>query len=531
MTHFRLVQEFLEKSAQKLPDKIALVCGERRLTYAEIDEKANRVANALKNMGVSRGDRVALFMQNSVELVIGIFAVLKADAVFVVINPTTKPDKLVYILNNCAVTCLFFSPQQKMDWGEIRQHCPSLKAFVLTHGESIHLSENKNVYLFDEILKTSPSNRPIPKNIDLDLACLIYTSGSTGEPKGVMSDHSNIIFAVDSITSYIGNTEDDIVIDVLPLSFDYGLYQLLMVFSFGGRLILEKGFNYPAQILTQIEKEKVTGFPGVPTIFSMLVNMDLSSYDLSSLRYMTNTAATLPPAHILKIRDTFPNVKLFSMYGLTETKRTLYLPPSQLDAKPDSVGIAIPGTEVWIEDENGNRLGAGEVGELVVRGRHVMRGYWGDPDKTARGFYRRVTAGGGEDLFYRTGDLVQLLPDGNYKYLGRKDRQIKTRGYRVELDEIEVALLSHEGVQEAAVYPMPDGQGSNLIEAAVTPKAGATFTEADLIGYIARRLPPYALPVHIAILTDFPRTSTGKIDRRALQAQATHATHATIAGA
>ncbi len=512
MTHFRLVQEFLEKSAQKLPDKIALVCGERRLTYAEIDEKANRVANALKNMGVSRGDRVALFMQNSVELVIGIFAVLKADAVFVVINPTTKPDKLVYILNNCAVTCLFFSPQQKMDWGEIRQHCPSLKAFVLTHGESIHLSENKNVYLFDEILKTSPSNRPIPKNIDLDLACLIYTSGSTGEPKGVMSDHSNIIFAVDSITSYIGNTEDDIVIDVLPLSFDYGLYQLLMVFSFGGRLILEKGFNYPAQILTQIEKEKVTGFPGVPTIFSMLVNMDLSSYDLSSLRYMTNTAATLPPAHILKIRDTFPNVKLFSMYGLTETKRTLYLPPSQLDAKPDSVGIAIPGTEVWIEDENGNRLGAGEVGELVVRGRHVMRGYWGDEKLSAQRF--RPGRIPGERLCY-TGDLFKMDEDGYFYFVARKDDIIKSRGEKVSPKEVENTIYKINGVYEVAVVGVPDAILGQAIKAFIV-KSDPHLTEADVLRYCRNNLEDFMVPKYIEFVAELPKTSSGKIKKAVL---------------
>ena len=241
---------------------------------------------------------------------------------------------------------------------------------------------------FDDIQRQFPNAEPKRSNIDLDLACLIYTSGSTGEPKGVMSDHSNVVFAARSIISYLRNVPEDIVINLLPLSFDYGLYQLLMTFAFGGTLVLEKSFAFPAAILKRIEAERVTGFPGVPTIYSMLLQMDLAQFDLSSLRYLTNTAADLPESHIRRIRDSFPYVTLYSMYGLTETKRTLYLPPEELDRRPGSVGIPIPGTDAWVEDEIGRRLGPGEIGELVVRGRHVMRGYWEAPEATARRFRR-----------------------------------------------------------------------------------------------------------------------------------------------
>ena len=172
------------------------------------------------------------------------------------------------------------------------------------------------------------------------------------------------------------------VINVLPLSFDYGLYQLLMTFKFGGTLVLEKSFTYPAAVLKKMEQERVTGFPGVPTVYAMLLPMDLSAFDLSSLRYLSNTAAALPVSHIEAIRKKFPKATLYSMYGLTETKRNLFLPPAELDRRPGSVGIPIPGTEAWVEDESGQRLGPGEVGELVVRGRHVMRGYWESPEAT-----------------------------------------------------------------------------------------------------------------------------------------------------
>ncbi|MFN7034901.1 MAG: class I adenylate-forming enzyme family protein [Bellilinea sp.] len=514
MTCFRLVQEFLEKCAERIPDKIALVCGDERLTYSEIENRANRLANGLRNQGIQRGERVALFLQNSVELVIGIFAILKCDAVFVVINATTKADKLIYILNNCSVSALILSSQQKVSIQQLIASCPSLRFLIVTGGEAEFLAESKiETFSWDDILLSFPSSRLQSKNIDLDLACLIYTSGSTGEPKGVMSDHSNVVFAVNSITSYIGNTEDDVVINVLPLSFDYGLYQLFMVFSFGGRLILEKGFSYPAQILSLIEKEKVTGFPGVPTIFSMLVNMDLSKFDLSSLRYMTNTAAALPPAHILKIRDTFPNVKLYSMYGLTETKRTLYLPPSQLDARPDSVGIPIPGTEAWIEDENGNRLSSGQVGELVVRGRHVMRGYWGDEELTVQRF--RPGKVPGERLCY-TGDLFKMDEEGYFYFVARKDDIIKSRGEKVSPKEVENVLYKIDGVHEVAVIGVADALLGQAIKAYIVTN-NSSLSETDVLRFCKNHLEDFMIPKYVEFVNELPKTSSGKIKKTELR--------------
>lgn len=513
MSHFRLVQEFLEQSAQRYPDKIALVCGDNRLTYSEIENHANRLANGLRINGIQRGDRIGLFLQNSIELVIGIFAVLKCDAVFVVINATTKTDKLVYILNNCAVSALLISSQQKKMIDDLKRSCASIKFFVTTGEDNLAQEDETECFTWKEILDSSPANRLPVKNIDLDLACLIYTSGSTGEPKGVMSDHSNIIFAVNSITSYIGNTEDDVVINVLPLSFDYGLYQLFMVFSFGGRLILEKGFSYPAQVLTLIEREKVTGFPGVPTIFSMLVNMDLSSYNLSSLRYMTNTAAALPPAHILRIRDKFPWVSLFSMYGLTETKRTLFLPPSQLDVRPDSVGIAIPGTEVWIEDEEGNRLGAGQIGELVVRGRHVMRGYWGDEELSAQRF--RPGRIPGERLCY-TGDLFRMDEEGYFYFVARKDDIIKSRGEKVSPMEVENVLYKMQGVQEVAVIGVKDALLGQAIKAFIV-KNNSELSETEVLRFCRNHLEDFMIPKYIQFVDELPKTSSGKIKKTDLQ--------------
>ncbi len=507
----RLVQQFLENSADQFPEKVALVCDQQRLTYSQIETQANQLANQLAAHGIQRGQRVILYLPNSVELVIALFGILKAGGVFVVVNHTTKADKLAYIANNCQASALVTWSAQQNVAETLLNELPSLKFGLITGSGTIEASSR--LFRFTEFLAAGLPARPKPANIDLDLACLIYTSGSTGEPKGVMSDHSNVVFAVGSITTYLQNTQDDVVINMLPLSFDYGLYQLLMTFSFSGRLVLEKGFTYPAVILEKIQAEKVTGFPGVPTIYSVLVNMDLSAYDLSSLRYMTNTAAALPPAHILQIREKFPWVTLFSMYGLTETKRTLYLPPDQLERRPDSVGIAIPGTEVWLENEQGQRLEPGETGELVVRGRHVMRGYWGDPEMSARRF--RTGPIPGERLCY-SGDLFRTDAEGYFYFVARKDDIIKSRGEKVSPKEVENVLYRLPGVLEAAVIGVPDPVLGQAIKVFVVQN-GNDLTENDIFRHCKANLEDFMVPKFVEFCAELPKTTSGKIKKTDLR--------------
>ena len=289
-----MVHNFLEQSAERTPAKLALICDDARLSYATVDAMANRLARALREQGVRRGDRVALYLPNCVELVIGIFAILKAGGVFVVINSTTKRGKLTYMLNNCRASALIALARQQRLVTDVVAQVASLQTTVLVGAAREMSGDGESTALtFAQIQNHYPPDRPQSDGSEDDLACLIYTSGSTGDPKGVMSAHSNITFAADSIISYLENTPDDVVINALPLSFDYGLYQLLMVFRFGGTLVLERSFAFPAQVLKRMEEERVTGFPGVPTIFALLLQMDLSSYDFSALRYITNTAAAI----------------------------------------------------------------------------------------------------------------------------------------------------------------------------------------------------------------------------------------------
>lgn len=508
-----LVQEFLEASADRLPDKVALVCEGRRWTYAELEEQANRLAWTLIELGVERGDRVAVHLPNSVETVVAIFGILKAGAAFVLINASTKREKLLYVLNNCRAAALVADgrsgPQCLASEGGFA--VPSLKAWIGCGAEPPALA-GVRCLTFSAAIGRPRDGVPPRRTIDLDLACLIYTSGTTGEPKGVMSDHSNMVFAARSITRYLENVESDVVINVLPLSFDYGLYQVLMTFLFGGTLVLEKSFTYPAAVLRTIERERVTGFPGVPTLYAILLNMDLSPFDLSSLRYLTNTAAALPERHVLEIRERFPWARLYSMYGVTETKRTLYLPPEELGRRPASVGIPIPGTEAWVEDEAGKRLGPGEIGQLVVRGRHVMRGYWEAPDASARRF--RPGPIPGERLCY-TGDLFRQDEAGFFYFVGRSDDIIKTRGEKVAPREVENVLYALPGVVEAAVVGVPDAVLGQAIKAFVVVR-GTGLTRQEVLAHCRAHLEDFMVPRDVEFREELPKTASGKIRKTGL---------------
>jgi len=514
-----LVHEYLEASARRSPHKLALVCDGQRLTYRELDEGANRLAHGLLAAGLLRGDRVAIWLPNSVEAVMAIYACLKAGGTFVVINATTKPDKLAYVLNNCQARCLFAPASRLAEVTSTLQNVPSLTLGILCGEDAPEADSDHSLISLGAMLATSPPERPTVRCIDLDLACLIYTSGSTGEPKGVMSTHANVSFAANAIISYLENVPDDIVINVLPLAFDYGLYQLLMTMTFGGTLVLERSFAYPAAVLKRIEEERVTGLPGVPTVYAMLLQMDLGRFDLSSLRYLTNTAAALPVEHIQRLRDAFPWARLYSMYGLTECKGVSYLPPEEVDRRPRSVGIAMPNTEVWVEDAGGNRLGPGQVGELVVRGAHVTRGYWEDPEATMRAFGPGPFPG---ETVLHTGDLFTMDADGFLYFVGRQDDIIKTRGEKVSPREVENVLYGLPETAEAAVVGVPDPVLGEAIKAYIVPLNGSNLTEQDVIRHCRIHLEDHMVPTQIEFCIELPKTDSGKIHKAGLRREAQH---------
>ncbi len=505
-----LVQNFLEASALHHPQKTCIKSGGQALSYFELDTRANQLANCLIEKGLKKGDRVAIFLPNCIDAVVAIFAALKADAIFFVINSSVKQRKLQYLLEDSQAKVLLAQKNDLETVLPLLDHVPTLE-WVIVNEQSGHLTHPKLLAYTPGTMAYS-GEKPATRNTEKEIACLVYTSGSTGEPKGIICSHGNVCFAVKSITQYLENTEDDIVINFLPLSFDYGLYQVLMVFSFGGTLILEKNFTFIFEILKTIEKEKVTGFPGVPTVYSRIKDLDLSGHDLQSLRYMTNTAAAMPPSHIQQIRQKFPWVRLYSMYGLSETKRTLYLPPEQLDCRPGSVGIAIPGTKVWVEDESGNRLGPHQIGELVVQGPHVMQGYWNDAELTRKRFTDGNTPG---ERICHTGDLFRMDDEGYMYFIGRMDDIIKTKGEKVAPKEVENIIYEVDGVIDVAVIGVPDPILGQAIKAIIVTN-GSDLTTKEVLDHCRKNLESHMVPKMVEFRDSLPKSPSGKIVKTGL---------------
>jgi long-chain acyl-CoA synthetase len=486
----------LRAAAVRDPDRVALVSAERALSYGELDHLVDGLAAGLSELGVGRGDRVAIVLPNEVQAAIAIYGVLRAGAAFSPLNPTIKREKLGHVLSDSGAAAVLCDPER----------AETVRAAVALAGEIPVVTDVEAV--------TQADGKAPPRPVSVDLAAVIYTSGSTGDPKGVTLTHANMTFAADSIIEYLEMQQSDIVLCVLPLSFDYGLYQLLMCMRIGATLILEPNFAFPGRVVQLLEAEKVTGLPGVPTVFQVLLSLrGLADRELPDLRFLTNTGAALPEPTVEAIRRTFPNARLYSMYGLTECKRATYLPPDQLDAHPASVGIPIPGTEAWVEDEKGNVLGPGDVGELMIRGSHVMQGYWGDPKATAerlrpgRWPWERVLA---------SGDLFRSDEEGYLYFVGRRDDLIKSGGEKVVPREVEDVLHTAAGVREAAVIGIPDRLLGHAVHAHVSPQTGAALEEVVLRAHCADHLEDHMVPRRIVIHEELPRTSNGKIDRLSL---------------
>lgn len=504
-----LLHHDLEAWAGRNPDKSALVCGKIHHSYSEVDARARAVAALLQSRGVQRGDRVALYLDNGVDFVAGLYGVLKIGAVFMPINPLTKEDKLAFMLGDARASALLTSGSLRTAWSGAVVQVPSVHTVVCT--EAVADTGNREIGWPQG---AAPTDFALPPTIDQDLASIIYTSGSTGFPKGVMLTHLNMVSAGRSISTYLGMRESDRVLCALPLAFDYGLYQVLMSFRVGATVVLERNFSFPMKVLETMAAERVTFFPGVPTMFAMLLGIKgLDAFDLSALRAITNTAAALSEKHIRELRDLFPQATLFSMYGLTECKRVTYLPPDQLDIRPTSVGRGMPNEEVWLVDEQGRRLPNGSTGELVIRGSNVMRGYWERPKETAE----RLKPGpiAGEMILY-SGDLFRTDEEGWLYFVARRDDIIKSRGEKVSPREVENAIYAMEGVFEVAVVGVPDDVLGQAVKAFVTLKPGAQLTERDVIRHCLAQLESFMAPKYVEFVDALPKTDTGKIKKTGL---------------
>jgi long-chain acyl-CoA synthetase len=512
----RLLGESLLISAKKNPSKTAIIIKEEEFSYEMLKDGAEKLAAYLIGSGIKKGDRVAICMSNSWQSILSIYGTALAGAVFLFINPQTKANKLQYILNDCGAKILISESAISNDLSEALKDTTTIGQVIISgNSEKIIKQPIFELVNFENIITADTIKVNLPAIIPNDLASLIYTSGSTGFPKGVMMTHQSMVFTSWSLVEYLRLTEEDRIMLLLPLAFDYGLYQLLMAITVGATLIVEKGFVFPASVYKQIEKTRPTVLPAVPTIFAMMIASNKETgLKFDFVKKITNTAAALPAEFTPDLKKIFPNALIFRMYGLTECKRVCYLEPELVDTKPTSVGKAIPGTEVFLLSQNNEPVGANEAGILHIRGPHVMAGYWNKKELTEEMLKPGKIPG---ERILCSSDWFKMDEEGFLYFQGRTDDIIKTRGEKVSPVEIENIIYKIDGVKEVAVIGFADKIMGQSIAAYITCHAGVQLNEKEIQKQCMLHLEQFMVPQKVIILQEMPKSSNGKIDKKELE--------------
>jgi acyl-CoA ligase (AMP-forming) (exosortase A-associated) len=498
------------QSAIAAPESCALSDGQNSLTYAALDAAIDACAHGLLQLGLQRGERVAIYLDKRFEAVIAAFGAARAGCIFVPVNPLLKPAQVEHILRDCNVRILVTTPERHALLGEILPACGDLRHCVLAGTAAA------GTIAWAELLAASP--QPRHRVIDSDMAAIFYTSGSTGRPKGVVLSHRNLVTGAASVASYLDNHAGDSLIAVLPLSFDAGFSQLTTGFYSGARVVLHN-YLLPQDLLKTLAREKVTGLTAVPPLYMQLVQQRWPEGLDAHLRYFANTGGRMPLATLRQLRAALPKSKPYLMYGLTEAFRSTYLPPEEVDARPGSIGKAIPNAEVLVLRPDGSECSVDEAGELVHRGPLVSLGYWNDAEMTALRFKPLPHTDGRvlDEIAVFSGDTVRRDAEGFLYFIGRHDEMIKTSGYRVSPLEIEEAVFATGLVAECCAWGVDDEALGQRIHLLAVPAGTDTLNIDTLLQACRNRLPAYMLPAQIVIRTDaLPRNANGKIDRRAL---------------
>ena len=518
-----LIHEFIFDSARRAPQAEALVYGQRRLDYAALADAVSAAAQGLLGLRLQRSERVAVYLEKNIENVAAMFGASAAGGVFVPVNPLLKPEQVGYILCDCNVRVLVTSNDRLRLLAATLASCPDLRTVIVTGGaDAAALAPIEGVELLTwEALNEAPAAPQRPhRAIDTDMAAILYTSGSTGKPKGVVLSHRNMVAGANSVASYLQNTPQDRILAVLPLSFDYGLSQLTTAFKAGATAVL---INHllARDILKAVEAEKITGLAAVPPLWIQVAQLPWK--EDCTLRYLTNSGGAMQRPTLDALRRALPNARPFLMYGLTEAFRSTYLPPEELERRPDSMGKAIPNAEVMVLRPDGSQCDAGEPGELVHRGALVSLGYWNDPAKTAERFKPFVSTQTGltlTEMAVWSGDTVRKDEEGFLYFITRADEMIKTSGYRVSPSEVEEVVYAREHVGEAAAIGVAHPVLGQAIVVIAFARDGAELTEAGLLAACKPHLPSYMWPAKIVIAaSSLPRNPNGKIDRKLLSQQ------------
>ena len=521
MIESSLLHELIACSADRQPNAPALSDAGATQSYAALQQCVMQFAAAAVGAGVRRGDRVGIYLDKRSQTVIASFGAAAAGAVFVPVNPLLKPDQVSFILADCEARVLVTSADRLgrllPDFGR----CPQLRLVVVTGGHLPAVARSVPMVAWDDFM--AAPLRPGHRVIDTDLVAILYTSGSTGRPKGVVLSHRNMVAGAKSVASYLGNHSQDTLLAALPLSFDAGFSQLTTAFHAGARVVL---LNYlmPRDVLKALAREKVTGLTAVPPLYMQLMQTEWPASISEHLRYFANTGGRMPREILTQLRQRVPHAQPFLMYGLTEAFRSTYLPPEEVDRRPDSIGKAIPNAEILVLRPDGSACDADEPGELVHRGPLVGQGYWNDPEKTAERY--RLLPGRHPGLQLPeyavfSGDTVRRDAEGFLYFIGRRDEMIKTSGYRVSPNEVEEILYASQRVGECVAFGVDHATLGQVIQVIATPLPSATGL--DLPGLMAlckERMPAYMVPVGIEPAAGpLPRNPNGKIDRKLLSTE------------
>ncbi len=519
-----LLHQLILASAERRPEAPALTFGADTLSYATLAASVTRFGSGLARLGLARSERVALYLDKRFEFVTAAFGTSAAGGAFVPVNPILKAEQVGYILQDCNVRVLVTSAERLASLSETLAGCHDLRHVIVTGASSeLPSLSGASVHAWDAVLEGGGAPLRI---IDTDLAAILYTSGSTGRPKGVVLSHRNMVIGAKSVASYLENRAEDTLLAALPLSFDAGFSQLTTAFHVGARVVL---LNYllPRDVLNAMVRERVTGLTAVPPLWIQLSQLPWPEQVTEHLRYIANTGGRMPLETLTRLRAQLPRTRPYLMYGLTEAFRATYLPPEEVDRRPDSIGKAIPNSEVLVLREDGSPCAPNEPGELVQRGALVAQGYWNDAERTAERFRPLPAHAPGREaglvlpeIAVFSGDTVRMDEEGFLYFIGRRDEMMKTSGYRVSPTEVEEIIYATRLVGECAAFGVPhDTLGQAICVVATAPEGGALDTAA-LLAECRRHMPAYMVPAMIEGLPGpLPRNPNGKIDRRRLSAE------------
>jgi len=516
-----LLPDFITLTAERDPQTLALTYGKLSLSYGALQEAVTGFASGLFGLGLQRGERVGIYLEKRFETVIASFGAPLAGGVFVPLNPLLKPEQVGYILRDCNVRVLVTSPERLKLLESVLAECRDLRQVVVVDAKADLPAVGTLACLrWDDLLAAPPHAGH--RVIDTDVLAILYTSGSTGKPKGVVLSHRNMVAGAKSVASYLENRPGDTLLAALPLSFDAGFSQLTTAFHAGARVVL---LNYllPRDVLKALEREKVTGLTAVPPLYIQLSQLEWPATITEHLRYFANTGGRMPRETLMALRERLPQSQPFLMYGLTEAFRSTFLPPDEVDRRPDSIGKAIPNAEILVLREDGTPCAPNEPGELVHRGALVGMGYWNDQEKTAERYKPLPGREAGlviPELAVFSGDTVRQDKEGFLYFVGRRDEMMKTSGYRVSPTEVEEILYGTKLVGECVAFGVEHATLGQAIQVIATPPDGGTLDVDALIAECKARMPAYMVPAGIDVRTGpLPRNPNGKIDRRTLSTE------------